>query len=87
MAPGEPPTFDAANGWTATGLAIEALGRIQGPITRAALMDALRSVQDYDAGGVWSMTHPASRTGGCTVIMRVKGGRWQREFPTSGFLC
>jgi ABC-type branched-subunit amino acid transport system substrate-binding protein len=87
VAPGEPPTFDAANGWTATGLIIEALGRLPGPITRAALMTALKGVQDYDGNGVWSLTHPATRSGGGSVIMRVKDGKWVREAPAKGFIA
>lgn len=86
VAPGETPTFDAANGYTATGLLMQALPLVKGPITRDSVMAALRSIQDYDGGGVWANTHPASRSGGGSIIMVVKGGKWTRLAPAKGFI-
>jgi ABC-type branched-subunit amino acid transport system substrate-binding protein len=87
VAPGEAPTFDAANGWTAMTLMIDALNGLKGPITREALLASMKAIDSFDGHGVWGPTSPAKATGGCSVIMKVTNGRWARIAPDRGFLC
>ncbi|MDQ2648473.1 MAG: ABC transporter substrate-binding protein, partial [Actinomycetota bacterium] len=87
-APGANPTFDALNGWTTTTLFLDALAAVPGPITRDAVLAALKAVGAFDGSGVWAPSMPNDKlSASCNVLMRVQGGKYVREAPARGFLC
>lgn len=78
----------AADAWAGTRAFFDALEALPGPITRAALVAQLQSVDVYDAGGMLGPIHLGrERTNACLVAMRVESGAWKRLAPAKGFLC
>jgi ABC-type branched-subunit amino acid transport system substrate-binding protein len=78
----------AAESWVAARLLVEGLEALPGPITRQALVDHLRSVETYDAGGMLGpILLGQQRNQGCSIGMQLHGGTWQRLAPATGFLC
>jgi len=77
-----------ASGWGAAAYLVDALKRIQGPITRDSLMKALYEVPVYNRGGIGVDSKP---TGGqlskCFVMSSHVDGQWVRAHPASGFEC
>ena len=88
IAPESKPDSFAADSWASAKAFVDALDALPGPISRETLINQLRSVAVYDAGG---FTAPielgAKRNKGCFIGMRVVGGKWQRFAPAKGFLC
>lgn len=82
-----PPAW-AAGAWI-DGLlfedAINAIVERDGPnaITRQALLDELRTVTTFDAGGWWSTTDftSTSTIGSCFMVMQVQDGEYVRVHP------
>jgi ABC-type branched-subunit amino acid transport system substrate-binding protein len=50
MNPKAPPTFGSLEGYIATRILLLALGKIEGPVTRDAVITALESLGDFDIG-------------------------------------
>jgi hypothetical protein len=64
---------------------IDGIVKDKGPngITRAAVLESLRNVHDFDAGGLIPPTDIGGRKGGsCFVLMQVKSGKFVRVQPT-----
>ncbi len=73
------------SGWGRAALFTEAMSKIQGTISREALIDALYKVPKFDGGGVETTVDPRTGLGGACWNMAVhKGGHWVREYPTNG---
>ena len=63
---------------------IEGIVEADGPnaITRAAILDGLSNVHDFDAGGMIPPTDIGGRSGSaCFVLMQVQGGKFVRVQP------
>jgi ABC-type branched-subunit amino acid transport system substrate-binding protein len=50
-------------------------------ITRTAILDGLKNIKDFDAGG-WSGPNTLRGVSDCYVLLQVKGGKFTRVFPT-----
>ncbi len=85
----------AINAWIAADLfatAVDAVVAEKGPngITRAAVIEALGKIKDFDAGGLIGPSTPADRNPGrCLVIVEVQDGAYRRAYPTEPgkFFC
>lgn len=88
VAPGEPPTFQAIQGWVAMELYSQVLRSLPGPITRDDVLTAAQNLHEVDGQGLFANFDFASRQRpACKVVVRVVDGRYQREGPASGFYC
>lgn len=77
-----------ADSWAAAKALIDSLEALGGPITREAVIGQLRSIDRFDAGGMFGPIRLGPQENlGCFVGMQVRGGAWQRLAPDSGFLC
>jgi ABC-type branched-subunit amino acid transport system substrate-binding protein len=87
--PGNDPDTFAIVAWAATELLVQAIERAGPTPTRAAVLDQLGQVHDFDASGVLAPHNdPAGRKSSpCFVIAAVEGGKWVRKHPASGFQC
>jgi ABC-type branched-subunit amino acid transport system substrate-binding protein len=88
VAPGIPPDTFAADSWAASKAIFDSLEALPGPISREALIAQLKTLTDYDANGFYgSINLGQKQAKGCSVAMRVEGGKWKRIYPDSGFAC
>jgi branched-chain amino acid transport system substrate-binding protein len=75
-------------GWQSASLFVRALQAVGGNLTRARLLSALGAIHSDDANGLVAPIDPTTGAGQhCFIIVRVKGGKWVREHPASGFDC
>ena len=52
-------------------------------LTRAALLEAVKGIDDFTAGGILGVTNVGGRVPtGCFVMMKVDGGKFVRAEPT-----
>jgi ABC-type branched-subunit amino acid transport system substrate-binding protein len=87
-APGVVRDAFAVDSWATTKAFLDNLQALRGAITRAALIEQLRSVDTYDADGMYGPVRLGRElNNGCVVGMQVRDGRWRRMTPASGFLC
>jgi hypothetical protein len=88
VAPGIPTDTFAADSWAASKAFFEALEALPGPISREGVLAQLTALTGYDADGFYGRINLGGREAhGCSVAMRVEGGRWVRLTPAQGFLC
>jgi ABC-type branched-subunit amino acid transport system substrate-binding protein len=88
VAPGIPPDTFAADSWASAKAFFDSLEALPGPISREALLAQLTALTEYDAEGFYGRINLGGREAhGCSVAMRVEGGKWKRLTPASGFLC
>lgn len=87
-APGADPDFFAILSWVAADLFVNAL-RAAGPDpTQASILEQMRTVTQYDGGGLVAPINPAQKKQPqCFHVVEVKGGRWVKTFPGQGFQC
>ncbi len=82
------PTALGVQGWSAGLLFATALKTLGSDVTRAKLMDALHTIHQWDGHGIHAPSDPgAGKASGCFAALRVKGGKFVREFPDKGFSC
>lgn len=82
--PGAQLDLFPVSGWGRAAVFVEALQKIEGAITREALIDALYTVRKFDGGGIEVPIDPTTGVGeGCWAMAVHKGGQWQRAHPTS----
>src|SRR3546814_10336356 len=87
-APGVSPDTFSADSWAAGKAFFDSLDALPGPITREALVAQLRSVGEYDAGGLIGPIQLGQKlNNGCFLGMKVEGGEWTPPAPSSGFMC
>jgi ABC-type branched-subunit amino acid transport system substrate-binding protein len=81
--PGAQLDLFPVSGWGRAALFTEAIQKIEGTITREALVDALYTIKTFDGGGMEVPFNPTTGLGGGCFNMAVhKGGRWVRQYPT-----
>jgi len=86
--PGTATDTLAAESWVAVKTLVDGLEALPGPITRQGLVDHLRAVDLYDAGGMLGPIRLGPQVNqGCFIGMQLRSGAWQRMAPASGFLC
>jgi hypothetical protein len=70
------------SGWGREALFVDALKKVEGSITREALVDALYTIPKFDSGGIESTVDPRTGLGDACWNMAVhKGGVWVRLHP------
>ena len=87
--PGFTPDLFTAYSWASGRLLLQALQAAGPKVTRASLVEALRKVNDFDAGGLVAPAGPGpKRAPLCNLFIQVKGGRFVRVEPAGkGFVC
>ena len=88
VAPGLPQDLFSIDSYVSAKVFFEALEALPGPISREAWVRQMESIESYDAAGMFGpilLGKELSRA--CGVGMIVKGGKWRRLAPASGFLC
>ncbi|TML62742.1 MAG: hypothetical protein E6G17_07860 [Actinobacteria bacterium] len=86
------PDLFTVFGWTAARLFVQALiesGKSTGgKITRPGVIAALKGIKNFDSNGLLAPDDPADKTPPhCYVMAQVKGGKFVRVDPASGFRC
>lgn len=82
------PDLFALYGWTSAMLFAQAAQAAGPKLTRAALFDALKKIDNFDGNGLLAPVGPASkRPSNCWLAIEVKGGKFVRKTPPSGFRC
>ena len=88
VAPGLPQDLFSIDSYVGAKAFFEALEGLPGPISREALVQQLMSIESYDAGGMFGPIALGKELNkGCFMGMIVRGGKWERWAPASGFLC
>jgi branched-chain amino acid transport system substrate-binding protein len=88
VAPSAKVDFFTVTGWTSADLFVRALKAVGPDVTRARLLAALDAITNGDGAGIHAPVNPRTgATQGCFIIVRIKGGKWVREHPSSGFDC
>ena len=78
----------ADEAWASSKAFFDALTQLDGPITRDALVQKLRTFTAYDADGFYGKINLGGKDNfGCYVGMQVVDGAWRRLVPADGFLC
>ena len=87
--PGYKPDLFAAFSWASGRIILQALQAAGPDLTRQGLLDALGTIDQFDANGLVAPAGPASkRQPVCDLFMQVKGGRFVRvDPPGKGFIC
>ena len=88
VAPNAKVDLFTVTGWMAADLFVRALKTVGPDVTRARLLAAVDTITSTDGAGIRATFNPKTGgTQGCFIIVRVKGGKWVREHPASGFDC
>jgi len=76
--PNEKPDYVSLTSFALTKIVVEAINRINGPINRTSLTNALESMKSYDTGIMPAVSYGPDRHLGATVVQRVtaQNGRW-----------
>ncbi|MFZ6002905.1 MAG: ABC transporter substrate-binding protein [Actinomycetota bacterium] len=88
-APGEVPTSNGLTAWVRAQMFYEAALAVGPELTRAALIQELTSMEDFDAGGLIppiDVGEPVPETA-CFLVAQVRDGEYVRVFPDEGFHC
>ena len=85
---GAPDGFFGLYAWSAARLFQQALEKTGPQATRAKIVEYLKGLHSWDGHGL----HPAHDIGNktianCQVVLQVKGGKFVRVHPASGYLC
>ena len=85
---GSPDGFFGLYAWSAARLFQQALEKTGPQASRAKIVEYLKGLHSWDGHGL----HPAHDIGNktianCQVILQVKGGKFTRVHPASGYLC
>jgi hypothetical protein len=88
VTPGAVPDTFGLFAWSAGRLFQQLATRIGPDLTRAKLVAALNGVTGWNGHGLHPPMNVARRLpGGCEVFGMVKGDRYVRQFPSTGFDC
>ncbi len=85
--PGAVPDFFGVFSWSAARLFVEKIAALGGRVSRSALVDAVRKVDDWTANGLHAPQRVGPKhTGDCFRFVQVRDGRW---VPVGGsrYLC
>jgi ABC-type branched-subunit amino acid transport system substrate-binding protein len=85
---GQPPTIYAAYGWLSGMMIVQGINAGGAP-TRAALLNGLKTITNFNGGGMVAPVNPAAKTPpNCFIIIDVTNGKFVRDPSTpSGFTC
>jgi hypothetical protein len=86
--PGATPDYFGLHAWSAYRLFQKLASEIGPDLTRKKLFDALKATKEWGGNGM----HGPHQIGAklpttCNLYMEVKGGKFQRMAPASGFDC
>jgi branched-chain amino acid transport system substrate-binding protein len=82
--PGAQLDLFPVSGWGRAALFVQALQKIEGTITREALVNALYTIKTFNGGGIETTVDPTTGLGeGCWNMAVHSGGRWVRQYPTN----
>jgi hypothetical protein len=88
IAPGLPQDLFSIDSWVSAKAFFDSLEKLPGPMSREALVQQLETIQSYNADGMFApITLGKDLSQGCFMAMIVRGGKWQRLVPQSGYLC
>ncbi|HET7719294.1 MAG TPA: ABC transporter substrate-binding protein, partial [Acidimicrobiales bacterium] len=88
VAPGFSPDVFALYSWASGRLFAQAAAAGPPQMTRKALLEQLSKIDQFDSNGLLAPTGPASkRPSTCFVIVEIRGGRFVRVDPASGYRC
>ena len=80
--PGKAPNYFGLFAWAAGELFATKALELGGQLTRASLITALKSVDNYTGNGLFGPQHVGARmTGGCYGFITLENGKWVREGP------
>lgn len=86
--PGAKPTMDGLVAWSAARLFATELVKLGPNPTRQGLLAALAGVHDWNGAGLTAPMDVAGRkTPPCSMFVQVRGPRWTRDGPASGYAC
>lgn len=76
--PNEKPDYFSLISFALTKITVEAFRRIDGPVNRQTLVNALHSMRNYDTGIIPPVSYSPDRHLGATTLQRVvaQGGQW-----------
>lgn len=82
--PGAQLDLFPVSGWGRAALFVEAMQKVEGTITRKALVDALYKVTRFNGGGIETPVDPRTGLGdACWNMAAHRNGAWVREYPTN----
>jgi hypothetical protein len=87
-APGADVDFFALMGWVAGQLFVRALTAAGPDPTQAKLVAELSKLTHFESDMVSPINPAGKKFSPCFLVVKVKGGKWQKEFPDGpGFSC
>jgi hypothetical protein len=82
------PDLYTAVAWASGRLFGEAHDKVSGELTRESMNAALKTIDNFDANGMLAPAGPGSkRPPTCWLLLTVKGGKFERVTPATGFRC
>ena len=82
------PTALGVQSWSAGLLFATAAKALGSDVTREGLLEQLHSIKQWDGHGIHAPTDPGdNRASECFAYLKIKGGKFVREFPKEGFSC
>jgi ABC-type branched-subunit amino acid transport system substrate-binding protein len=88
VAPGKRPTSLGMYSWSATSLLIDIAKKVGPDLTREKVLAELANVRQWDGNGLHPPIDVGARTPNqCFIMTQIKGGRFTRAHPASGFDC
>lgn len=66
----------------------QAMSTLGDNVTREGLVKALKTIKEWDGGGLQMKTDPGDGTlNSCFLYLKISSGQFVREFPKKGFAC
>ena len=85
--PGAVPNYYGLYAWSAARLFVEKAVGLGGKLTRASLVDAMKSVKDWTGNGLHSPQQVGSKTtANCQSILQLNDGKWRQVSPGK-YMC
>jgi ABC-type branched-subunit amino acid transport system substrate-binding protein len=86
--PGDPINLYGMFAWASDRLFQQAADSVHGPLTRQALLAALRRIKSFDDGGMLAPTDPSAGGPHCYILWELENGAFHRvDDPATGFRC
>jgi ABC-type branched-subunit amino acid transport system substrate-binding protein len=82
------PTALGVQSWSAGLLFATAAKALGSDVTRQGLLDQLHGIKEWDGHGIHAPANPGDNgVTDCFIYLKIKGGKFTREFPDEGFSC
>jgi ABC-type branched-subunit amino acid transport system substrate-binding protein len=82
------PTALGVQSWSAGLLFATAAKALGSDVTREGLLEQLHGIKEWDGHGIHAPSNPGDNgVTECFVYLKIKGGKFTREFPDEGFAC